>query len=58
MLPAKRYAEGLLKLAQEEGKLEKFYEDLFKIYDLFKTNKQFVDVLFDLEMKVSNKKRR
>ncbi|AZT90282.1 ATP synthase F1 subunit delta [Caldicellulosiruptor changbaiensis] len=56
MLPAKRYAEGLIKLAQEEGKLEKFFVDLFKIYDLFKTNREFVDLLFDLEMKVSDKK--
>ncbi|WAM30543.1 ATP synthase F1 subunit delta [Caldicellulosiruptor naganoensis] len=56
MLPAKRYAEGLIKLAQEEGKLENFYEDLFRIYDLFKTNREFVDILFDHKMKVSEKK--
>ncbi|WAM34872.1 ATP synthase F1 subunit delta [Caldicellulosiruptor morganii] len=56
MLPAKRYAEGLIKLAEEEHKLEKFFEDLFKIYELFRTNRQFVDTLFDLEMKISQKK--
>lgn len=56
MLPAKRYAEGLIKLAQEEGKLEKFLEDLFKVYNLFKTNNQFTELLFNSEIKVSDKK--
>lgn len=58
MLPAKRYAEALIKLGQEEKKLEIFYEQLFKLFDIVKNNKEFSNIWFDLEMKRSEKKQK
>ncbi len=58
MLPAKRYAEALIKLGQEEGKLEIFYEQLFKLFEIIKSNNEFNNIWFDLEMKRSEKKQK
>jgi F-type H+-transporting ATPase subunit delta len=58
MLAAKRYAEALIKLGQEEGKLEIFYEQLFKMFEIIKNNNEFNTIWFDLEMKRSEKKQR
>lgn len=56
MIAAKRYAEGLMRLGTEENKTEKLLYDLLRVYELFKMNKEFVDLLFDDKVKQSEKK--
>jgi len=58
MLPAKRYAEALIKLGQEEGNLEKFHDHLFKLFEIIKSDNEFNNIWFDLEMKRSEKKQK
>lgn len=50
-----RYAQALIKLAQEENKLEKIEEDLMFFNNLIKKNKQFADILYHPEVDRNDK---